>query len=443
MKKYIEKLPADIISLIDEARAAAGEAGCQAYLVGGFVRDLLLGVRNFDLDIVVEGDGIAFAHVYARRLGAKLVSHHRFGTATVSSGHKFKVDIASARKEFYPRPAHLPVVSPGSLRDDLLRRDFTINAMALRITGEGYGSVIDMFGGLKDLKGGELRILHPVSFIDDPTRILRGIRFEQRYDFVFEKNTLSLLKNAVSGRMLDLVEPQRLRDEIILMMKEADPLKVMRRMSGLTGFGFISPKLRVDGRTYRLIKSMEKWIFWFKEHQSRARALDVWLIYFMGLIGGLKISDVRALCRRFAFGRGEENRIVSFVQSETAALKVVSREDARPSAVYHALEPLSYEVIIALLARAPDPRSSDRIKDFLAASHGIKISVSGKDLGEYGLKPGPHYQRIFRAVLNARLDGKIAGRGEEMRLARRIADGYKRVPEHGARPRKDKGHAPP
>ncbi|MCX5710840.1 MAG: tRNA nucleotidyltransferase, partial [Candidatus Omnitrophica bacterium] len=196
MKKYLERLPKEIRELVYFTKDLAAYRGMPAYLVGGFVRDLILGVRNFDLDIVVVGDGIKFAEYFSRALKAKLIRHKRFGTATVVLKPGLKIDIATARSEFYPHPAHLPVVKPGSLKDDLFRRDFTINAMAISLVEKDFGRLIDCYGGKNDLKARSIRVLHALSFIDDPTRIIRAIRFEQRFDFKIDPDTLKLLKEA-------------------------------------------------------------------------------------------------------------------------------------------------------------------------------------------------------------------------------------------------------
>ncbi|MFA5362221.1 MAG: hypothetical protein WC335_03095, partial [Candidatus Omnitrophota bacterium] len=236
MKKLLERLPKDLLDLVYLARDAAEERGYNAYLVGGFVRDLLLGVKNFDLDFVIEQDGIVVAEIMAQRLKAKLVRHHRFGTAALIRGqHHHKIDIATARKEQYLCPASLPQVSPGTLKDDLFRRDFTINALAVAVNGHSFGTLIDYYGGRNDLRDRKIRILHEESFIDDPTRILRGIRFEQRFDFTIEPGTRRRLRDAVRRGMLEQVQPQRLRDDLILMFKEACPLKEIRRIDRKSG----------------------------------------------------------------------------------------------------------------------------------------------------------------------------------------------------------------
>ncbi|MDD4894296.1 MAG: hypothetical protein PHW54_03160, partial [Candidatus Omnitrophica bacterium] len=236
MKKYLSKLPKEIRDFISVAGDVAFSCGMPVYLVGGFVRDLILGVDNLDLDIVVEGDGIKFAELLSLKLNAGLTLHRRFGTATLIIDKYFKVDIATARREYYPEPAHLPEVTCGTLKDDLIRRDFTINAMAVSINRRDFGTFIDCFGGKKDLAAKKIRVLHDLSFIDDPTRILRAIRFEQRYSFRIEPKTLKLLREAKRLKMLEKVQPQRLRDELILLLKENKPLKQLRRIKELIGF---------------------------------------------------------------------------------------------------------------------------------------------------------------------------------------------------------------
>jgi tRNA nucleotidyltransferase (CCA-adding enzyme) len=219
MKEYLKKLPKELRSLIIIARNLASVNHMPVYLVGGIVRDLILGAKNLDLDIVVHGDGIKFAEAFTQKLKAKLIRHKRFGTATIILGSGLKFDIATARKEFYPQPASLPEVTGGTLKDDLFRRDFTINAMAISIGARDFGKLIDFFAGREDILHRKIHILHDLSFIDDPTRILRAIRFEKRYNFRIEPKTLGALKEAVGLKMLEIIQPQRLSHELILILK--------------------------------------------------------------------------------------------------------------------------------------------------------------------------------------------------------------------------------
>lgn len=421
MRKYLNKLPKEILDLIYLARDTAGSNNLPIYLVGGFVRDLILGVKNLDLDIVVEGDGIKFAEDFAYALKAKLIRHRRFGTATLVIAHSdLKIDVASARKETYPEPAHLPIVENATLKDDHFRRDFTINAMAISINKDSFGRLIDFFGSQEDLRNKKIRILHDLSFIDDPTRILRAIRFEQRYNFRIEPETLKNLKAAIKLKMLEKVEPQRTRDELVLMLKEARPLKEIKRLKELSGFGFIDRRLSVTKKTYRLISSIEKEISWFKRKYSKLRPIDAWLIYFMGLIDCLGLKDTRKICQRFAFRKGEEKRILN---CKKIGFKIVSSlsKKIKPSEVFRFLELSSYEVILLLKAKYKNKDLQKNIADFLMVYHNLRICVSGEDLHRLGISPGPVYQKIFSKILAAKLDGLVQNKEEELALLKKMA----------------------
>lgn len=420
MERHLRKLPEEILSLIYLARDIAEELGFNVYLIGGFVRDLILGVKNLDLDIAVEGDGIKFADNLAQRLKLKLTRHRRFGTAAITVKPHLKVDIATTRKEFYPEPACLPVVNIGMLKDDLARRDFTINTLAISISGKKFGELIDLFDGKNDIDNKNIRILHNLSFIDDPTRILRAIRFEQRYNFKIEPNTLKCLKEAVKLKMLDIVQPQRLRDEIILILKEQRPLKQIRRIKKLASFDFIKPGLSVSKKTYELFDSVSNQINWFRANFVLHRQLDVWLIYFMALIDSLHTRQVQSLCRRFVFRKGEGKRMLTYMKLRSNIMLKLSMNKIKPSSIFHLLEPLSYEVILLIKAKFKNKNIKKHIEDFFHIYHGTDISVSGHDLKGLGFTPGPHYQKIFHKLLNARLNGEVKTKKEELELVRKL-----------------------
>ncbi|MCX5703340.1 MAG: CCA tRNA nucleotidyltransferase [Candidatus Omnitrophica bacterium] len=451
MRENLNRLPKKVQDLLGEAGRIASANNMPVYLVGGFVRDLLLGVKNLDLDIAVEGNGIKFAEDFASSLKAKLIRHKRFGTATIivkphlkidpstSSFDKLRtspeqsrgtlrvngergrtIDIASARKEFYPLPAHLPVVSPGTLKDDLYRRDFTINAMAISISLQDPGRLIDFFGGAADLEDKKIRILHDLSFIDDPTRILRAVRFEKRYNFSIEPITLKKLKEAVKLKMLNRLEPQRMRDDLILMLKEDRPSRGIKRLGELAGFGFLSPHLVASQKTYLFLRSIEKQINWFKKIYPGRRHLDAWLIYFMGLIESLDINDLRRICRRFALRRGEEKRILSYKINKRKIIQGLNKKKLKPSKIFALFEPLSYETLLLLKAKYKTKRIQRHIEDFFKYYNGTRIFISGGDLGKLGLAPGPGYQKIFKKVLTAKLDGLVKTKEAELALVKTL-----------------------
>jgi tRNA nucleotidyltransferase (CCA-adding enzyme) len=420
MKEYLKKLPKEILNLIYAATDIACLDDMRAYLVGGFVRDLLLGVKNFDLDIVVEGNGIKFAEDFARHLQAKLVRHRRFGTATIIPINRLKIDISSSRKEFYPQPAHLPVVSTGTLKDDLFRRDFTINAMAIDISCDNFGEFIDYFGGKADLRAKKIRILHDLSFMDDPTRILRAIRFEQRYNFKIEPATLRTLKEAAKLKVLEKVEPQRIRDDLILMLKEKRPLKEIKRLQELAGLSFISPDLSLSSKDYKLMGSIEKEINRFSSVHHRHRPLDTWLIYLMALLESLNINTVRKIFRKFRFKKGEEKRILIYKKINRGCILELKKRKIKPSRIFAILESLSYEAILLLKAKYKNQRMKKYIEDFFKDYHGTRIYTSGDDLKSLGFEPGPNYQKIFKKILNAKLNGLIRTRKEERSFIKRL-----------------------
>ncbi|MDP2940938.1 MAG: hypothetical protein Q8N85_01605, partial [Candidatus Omnitrophota bacterium] len=341
MRDYLENLPKELKDLIHLCRDIASQQQVRAYLVGGFVRDLLLGAENLDLDIAVEGDAIKFAAEFARCLKAQVIRHRQFGTATVKSEAMGKIDFATARKEVYPAPAQLPEVSRGSLKDDLFRRDFTINCLAISISRDDFGSLIDFFGGKTDLERKKIRVLHGLSFQDDPMRVLRAIRFEQRYHFRIEPFTLRKLKEAVKSGMLDKTGPHRLRDELILILKERKPLQGLKRLDELAGLSFISPGLKFSVNAQKLLRAVEKEIAWFKDNFPRRRPLDSWLIYFLVLLDSLSLGAAGRVCAKFAFRRGEEKRILCYKKNNRKFISDLKKYRAKPAKIFALLEPLS------------------------------------------------------------------------------------------------------
>ena len=230
-KKMKAVLPEDVLSLLRKIGETAGAMGYRAFLVGGVVRDILLGRKNLDLDIVVEGEGIRVGGALARELDAGLVVHKKFGTCTVSTDKGMKIDFATARREIYPHPAALPDVEPSSIEDDLRRRDFTINAMAVSLNKSSFGRLIDLFEGEEDLKSGRIRVMHDRSFIDDPTRIFRAVRFEARFGFKIDGHTEGLIKDAVRIDMAGKLSGHRRDKELSLVKKEAEPARIIKRIA--------------------------------------------------------------------------------------------------------------------------------------------------------------------------------------------------------------------
>jgi len=414
MEKYLKELPPDYQELLHIIGNLASLRGMSVYLVGGIVRDLMLGVKNFDLDIVVEGDGILLAEDLAGKFNARLIRHKRFRTATVILGHHLKVDVATARKETYEMPAALPEVAFSNLGNDLKRRDFTINAMAININKNHFGMLLDPFGGKCDLSAKKIRILHDISFVDDPTRILRAIRFEKRCNFAIEKETFFRLKEAVKDKMLERVQPQRTRDELILLFKEMRPLKYIKRLKELTGFEFIHPNIKVAGKSLELLENTQKQIEWFLNAHSRHRKLDVWLMYFMALIDSLSLQETKNVCSKFVFKKGEEKRIIDFKKINDSFIAKLGSKKIEASDIFRILSPLSFEVLLLIKAKHKGALVKSHIEDFLEIYSDIRICVSGSHLQELGIEPGPVYQKIFALVLDAKINGLVKTEQQEL-----------------------------
>ena len=288
-KALKQRLPADVYRIIRKIGSLAEDNGFSAYIVGGFVRDALLGVENLDLDIVIEGNALAFVKLLKTQVDLKVLTHQRFGTATVTLPCGFKIDIATSRKEEYPHPASLPTVLFSSIREDLLRRDFTINALAIKINRYNFGQLIDSSSGQKDLREAKIRVLHARSFIDDPTRIFRAIRFEQRYNFKIEPKTFRLMRKSITARLLRKLSRFRLGREFILLLKEEKPLKPILRFNRLCGLKVIHPMIKLDKKAQVRLKF--------------PRPQDDWLVYFALLTMRLNEEQLEKLCRDFSLTR--------------------------------------------------------------------------------------------------------------------------------------------
>jgi tRNA nucleotidyltransferase (CCA-adding enzyme) len=402
--KLKEGLPAELIGCLEAAAKLAAERGLRLYLVGGVVRDLLLERPNLDLDLVVEGDAVALAQGLAGT-AAKITTHPRFQTAKLDWAG-FSVDFTTARSESYDRPGALPTVKPGSLESDLFRRDFTVNAMAVSLDADRYGELIDHYGGRSDLERRLLRVLHQRSFIDDATRIWRGLRYEQRLDFQIEEDTLNWLKRDIP--MLDTVSGDRLRYELECVFREAQPEKVLCRADELGVLKKLHPALAADG--------------WLRDRFRLARRLSLpdspsfglylaLLAYRLsgqecdGLIVGLKLSRPVA-------------RIVRDSAALKANIKTLSYPEIRPSYIYRLLHGLSPAAVAAATIAAASPVARQHLEGYRHKLRYVKSVLNGDDLIGMGVPPGPRVREFLERLRDARLNGQVASRRDEEALLR-------------------------
>ncbi|MEK6527644.1 MAG: CBS domain-containing protein [Nitrospirota bacterium] len=411
-----EKFPEKVFSVLKLSGEAAKELNFSAYLVGGTVRDLLRAESNLDIDIVIEGDGIAFADALGKKLGAKLKSHQRFGTAVVMTD-SLKFDVATARTEYYESPGALPKVEASSIKKDLYRRDFTINALAVKLNPENFGQLLDFFGGQRDLREKNIRILHNLSFIEDPTRAFRAIRFSERFGFKLSKHTLNLIKTAVKIDLFNKLSGSRLYDELNLLFLEAEPLKAIKRMAEMDLLKFIYPTLILTDLLEDTIKAIQETFAWYKllfiEEQINKSHL-----FLMSFFEGLSPEECEKALQRLSVPPKARKEIIEGIKQAKEALLRLQAISLNEKDIYHTLQPLSTQAILFAVSKAKHEGQKKAISLYLTTLRKINPSLTGKDLKAMGYKPGPLFYRILKEILEARLDGKIKSREEEVRFVK-------------------------
>ncbi|MEW5800643.1 MAG: CBS domain-containing protein [bacterium] len=409
-----EQLPDHVLSILRTAGQVADELGVSAYVVGGFVRDLLLRVSNFDIDLVIEGNGILFAEYLAEKVHGRLKAHQRFGTAVVVFPDGFKVDVATARTEYYERPVALPRVELSSLKHDLYRRDFTINTLAIQLNKQKFGYLIDFFGGQRDLKDKKIRVLHSLSFIEDPTRIFRAIRFEQRYGFKIGKNTLGLLNYTVKRDLLTKLKGYRMFTEIYLILQEEDPIRAISRMGELNLLQFIHPLIHIDAQLYRLLQEIKKVSDWYQLLYLEP-PLRRWFLYFTGLTDQLTVEEFTAVCGKLEISQRYYPGLLQVkVKNQTIVKSLLTLPQPRPSQIYRLLRPFGLEPLLFAMAKSPVEEVKKRISHYLTTLRITEIHLTGKDLKCMGYRPGPAFRKILDNLLEAKLDGEIKTRQDEV-----------------------------
>ena len=394
-----------------DAVAAVSEGYDGVYLVGGTVRDILLGEPNFDVDIAVDGDAIALARALAKALEGRVRAHAKFGTAVVLYGEGQRVDVVTSRTEFYDAPGALPTVEHASIREDLFRRDFTLNAMAVSLKGEDRGRVVDPFGGRRDLEAGTLRVLHNLSFIDDPTRIFRGVRYENRYGFRMDEHTARLARGCIEMGLVGDLSSTRLREELIALLEEGDVHHSIPRLAELGAGRAIHPHLAADDEAVGLIDAM-------RELNSRyGLEVPVWRLGFIALARDLPPDEVLDWLHRLKVRRRDAEQIAAAV---TVAPRIVERLQgaASPAEVVALAEPYAPDAPLFALALADLPS----VREYFERLGDVRLEITGADMAELGLAESPRVGEILSELRTRKLNGELDGRESELAAARELIE---------------------
>lgn len=410
MEQY---LPPQLLRLLKHITQQAAKQGERLWVVGGMVRDMLLvqsslrAALRFDLDLVVEGDAAKLAQRVAETTKARPVIHHRFGTAKLSY-ERFALDVATARRETYARAGALPAVTPGNIEDDLARRDFSINAMAISLGLEDYGDFFDPHQGRSDLERRLIRILHPKSFCDDATRILRAVRYEQRLGFGLEAQTAQLLERDIP--MLDTISGDRIRHELQLIFEEEQPELVIKRLAELGVLPRMSCPLKGDG-----------WIaakFDLARHLNKPNQLPS--LYFCLLVYSLSERALEQLLTRLNTP-ARLSRAMRDTLRLKARLHLLDKPSLKPSGIYHLVQEYDSLAIQANAIASDSPTVRRNLEFFLTKLRYVKTALDGEELKGLGVPAGPEMGKLLQLLHKAKLDGQVRTKADEIKLVRSVS----------------------
>ena len=402
LRQVLPEAVARALAVVVEAAEGRGRT---LYLVGGCVRDLALGRDLLDVDVVAEGEVESLAAAAASALGGRWVAHGEFGTVTLEA-NGVRVDLAMARAETYARPGALPRVRPASVEEDLARRDFAINALALALCGSERGRLLDPFGGWEDLRRGLVRLLHQRSFIDDATRILRAVRYAARLGFRLEPVTRALLLRDVS--YLDTISGARVRQELLRLLAEERPEVALLLCQGLGVLAAVHPALRFDRR----LAAAFRW--------ARRRGASLGPELYLSLLGTpLSPEEASSVAHRLPLS-ARERRAVEGAAALGRVVSDLAQMRLRPSEAVAHLEAYPEASVWAWALAAPTPTVRRRLRRYLECWRYVKPDLDGRALQRLGLPRGPLMGEAMRMLRTARLDGRVRTRQQEVAAVNRL-----------------------
>ena len=420
MSRLLDKLDAEKRDWLHRCGQMAVTRGGRAFLVGGSVRDLILGTDQVDLDVVIEGDGMGVAQDLARGLGGNLTRHHAFQTAVVTTANGSRVDVTTARREEYKRPGQLPQIVPGDLESDLARRDFTINTMAISLSESNFGTFIDPHDGRLDLEEGHIRVMHSRSFADDPTRVFRALRFSLRYGYRIEVRTEEWMDEAISGGYLGTVSGERVCKELRVMFMES-PIQGPYRLE-VKG---VLPVVHAGLRFHReVLNGLQELIEWWQEAKGGASLVAKpkgWLMVLSCCARGLSSQERWNLASQLRLSREERGPLIDSGVPWCRATSLLSGASSQPlnSMVERALREIDRgALLVGASIAGVDSAEAEMVRIYLDQLHGVAAELDGFELKKLGVPQGPLVGEVLERLRTAKLDGKAPNASIERRLVK-------------------------
>ena len=420
-EQIIELFPPGVRDILKAVSSVSRSLKANTYLVGGIVRDALLGIPNYDIDIVVEGDGIEFGQKLADKYDARLQTHQKFRTSVLVLEDGQHIDIATARVEYYKKPAALPSIESGSIKQDLARRDFTINSLALSLNKKNFGEILDYFGGRQDLKDRKIKILHKMSFIEDPTRIFRAVRFEKRLGFAMDRETENLALTTINMDIVSRLTGVRIRDELVYIFNEERPYSAIKRLYDLGALAKIGIRSNIDGIFMGAVKKVLKSYVQLKPFPGEK--IKKWRLLLALLFENMDTEEIEKWCTRMKIRKKDTAPILKVWQDMDKARRQIRNPVKDNHLLYRMVS--DYPAELQVIAHSWGSEYRKNIKKYFSRLSGISLEINGEDLKRLGYKPSYRFKVVLEEILALKLNRRISGREKELQKAKKLMESIK------------------
>lgn len=415
--------PQGVKKILKVISGVAKKLKYNTYLVGGIVRDALLKIPNFDIDIVVEGNGMEFGKELSKKFKCRLETHKKFGTSVIVLENEQHIDIATARVEYYGSPAALPTVESGNIKQDLSRRDFTINTMAFSLNDKNFGEILDFFGGREDLRNKRIKVLHKMSFIEDPTRIFRAVRFEKRLGFRMDSQTEKLARTTIDMDMVSRLNGVRIRDELVSIFSEDNPAEAIKRLDELGALKKIGVKVKVNTEFLKQVGKILSCYGELKNFYSRDKKkgeIKKWRLIFILLLKGLKPEKVKSWCSEMKVRKKDSAVMLDSYAKWNKVKRSLKNEIRKNSTLYKILKETPPE--LQVIASGWGSGYYKNVKRYLTGLRDLHLEVSGETLKKMGYRPSEKFRIVFDRLFEMKLDGKVKSREEEIGYLKKLME---------------------